>query len=505
MNLPWLGSIPAPANAKASRIALASILLLALTARLWVVATQTYIAYPDETFQYLEPAHRLAFGSGVVTWEYLDGIRSWLLPGVIAGVMRAVAAFDSTPQAYLLVLRLLCVGASLAVPYAGYRLGSRCAGLGGGVAAGLLCALSPQALYFAPVAMTEPLAAYATLLAIVLGADAAGRPRRLVLAGILFGLACALRYQYAPVIAAVAVWQHVRDRRAFISVAIGGAAVVVAVLGGLDWATWGAPFQSVWLNYLRNGPQGISQAIGEQSWPFYLAYFVAGWGAATPVLLICLCIGAWRSSVLAGLVVVTLALHSVVPHKELRFIFIAMAVVPMLIGIGLVSIVNLLPRRWAAPRVQVGLALALAAVIGIGTETRTRGPSDWHRDRSLLWATAAARDIPEACGLVIRSAGVYRTGGYSYWHRDVPIYFETWDLAHEIPGSSLRLRIDNIMNRKSIPQYPAAELPAHANKSNVMIGMPADILPGYAVRTCFGEDRPDDRTYCVFTRPGGCG
>ena len=69
----------------------------------------------------------------------------------------------------------------------------------------------------------------------------------------------------------------------------------------------------------------------------------------------------------------------------------------------------------------------------------------------------------------------------------------------------MRLRIDNIMNRKSIPQYPAAELPAHADKFNVMIGMPADILPGYAVRTCFGEDRPDDLAYCVFTRPGGCG
>ena len=36
-----------------------------------------------------EPAHRLAFGTGVITWEYIDGIRSWLLPSVIAAIMRA--------------------------------------------------------------------------------------------------------------------------------------------------------------------------------------------------------------------------------------------------------------------------------------------------------------------------------------------------------------------------------------------------------------------------------
>ncbi len=69
-------------------IALPAVLLAAFAIRVWAVWTQTYIIYVDETFQYLEPGHRLAFGSGVVPWEFQDGDRSWLLPGVIAGLMR---------------------------------------------------------------------------------------------------------------------------------------------------------------------------------------------------------------------------------------------------------------------------------------------------------------------------------------------------------------------------------------------------------------------------------
>ena len=42
---------------------------------------------PDEFFQYLEPAHRLSFGTGIITWEWRVGIRSWLVPGFFALLM----------------------------------------------------------------------------------------------------------------------------------------------------------------------------------------------------------------------------------------------------------------------------------------------------------------------------------------------------------------------------------------------------------------------------------
>ena len=55
-------------------LCLAGVLLLALAVRLGAMLTQTYVIFADETFQYLEQGHRLAFGDGIVPWEYHDGI-----------------------------------------------------------------------------------------------------------------------------------------------------------------------------------------------------------------------------------------------------------------------------------------------------------------------------------------------------------------------------------------------------------------------------------------------
>ena len=483
---------------------LAAILLLALAVRLWSLATHTYLANTDETFQYLEPAHRLAFGSGVITWEFIDGIRSWLLPGAIAGVMRIVALFGDGPEAYVMPLRLACVSASLAVPYAGYRLAERHMGQEAGIAAGLLCALSPQAIYFAPVIMTEPLATDAALLAICWG-DAARSTRRWIATGLLFGLAVALRYQYAPILGVAALWQHVREPRRCAVVAAACATVVLLVFGALDWLTWGEPFRSIWLNYLRNGPQGVSAAMGTEAPVYYLGYFLVSWGPMAPVCAVLLVFGAVRLPVLALTVVATIGLHSMVPHKELRFIFLATVVVPMLLGAGLVRVAHLLPaaRRPGWALTAFGACVVAGMVATTTTWFATR-PDDWHRDRSLLQATALARDVPGVCGVAFRTVWVYRSGGYSYWQRDTPVYFETWDQAQKLPFFDFPLRLGIVRRGQTVPQYPDAELAGHWQKFNVIVGRHTDQLPGFAELACFGAGTPDDPAWCVFTRPGGC-
>src|SRR4026207_2255575 len=48
--------------------------------------------HPDVPFQYLEQAHRLTFGYGIIPWEYAYGIRSWIIPGFIAFILSALSA-----------------------------------------------------------------------------------------------------------------------------------------------------------------------------------------------------------------------------------------------------------------------------------------------------------------------------------------------------------------------------------------------------------------------------
>ena len=62
------------------------VLPLAVCVRLWVAWTDQGIIWPDEIYQSLEPAHHLAFGYGFTAWEFVDGARSWVFPGLLAAV-----------------------------------------------------------------------------------------------------------------------------------------------------------------------------------------------------------------------------------------------------------------------------------------------------------------------------------------------------------------------------------------------------------------------------------
>ena len=107
--------------------------------------------------------------------------------------------------------------------------------------------------------------------------------------------------------------------------------------------------------------------------------------------------GAVRLPVLAVVVVATIGLHSLAPHKELRFIFFATACLPILIGVGLGCALQRVPnlRRtvWGLP-ITVGAALLAALCIAVATSVGATRLDDWHRDRAVLQATAAARVFP---------------------------------------------------------------------------------------------------------------
>src|SRR5438045_8615959 len=67
--------------------ALLGIVLLSVGLRLMPVLFLPSLNWDDEIFQATEPAHRLVFGYGIVAWEFQLGMRSWILPGTIAGLM----------------------------------------------------------------------------------------------------------------------------------------------------------------------------------------------------------------------------------------------------------------------------------------------------------------------------------------------------------------------------------------------------------------------------------
>ncbi|XP_058451373.1 GPI mannosyltransferase 3 [Malaya genurostris] len=67
------------------------ILLLFVALRIASVFIVRTWYVPDEYWQSLEVAHRLAFGYGHLTWEWTKGIRSYVYPALIAGIYKFLA------------------------------------------------------------------------------------------------------------------------------------------------------------------------------------------------------------------------------------------------------------------------------------------------------------------------------------------------------------------------------------------------------------------------------
>src|ERR671933_307798 len=105
------GGRPSPARLAEGRVWAALLLGLSLVLgallRLWLATHDDGIFWPDEIYQSLEPAHRLVFGYGVISWEFELGARSWALPGFVALLLKASAmAGLSDPRSYLTVVRV---------------------------------------------------------------------------------------------------------------------------------------------------------------------------------------------------------------------------------------------------------------------------------------------------------------------------------------------------------------------------------------------------------------
>ena len=175
-------------------------LAAALLLRLGLHMFSDFVAYPDELYNYLEQGHRLAFGYGLIFWEWNWGARSHLLPGVVAGLLLPFKWLGIDHPAYYVpfVEAFFCIF-SLMIPWGLYHFTRHQHGEAAGRIALLLGVVSFYLLAFAAKALTEVMAG--TLLAAALGLT--GRPfirgdAGAWLFGILLGAAACMRYLHLP-------------------------------------------------------------------------------------------------------------------------------------------------------------------------------------------------------------------------------------------------------------------------------------------------------------------
>ncbi len=419
------------------------LLLAALLSRVFFLLVGPFFVRPDEVFQALEPAHRLVTGRGAITWEWHEGIRSWLLPGLIAALMRLTAALGLGHS--IVVVQCVFAALSLAVVATALRFGHAFAGRDGALFCGVLTAFWPDTMLLGPHTLSEVqggnLLAIGTMLASVAPGRHGPLPRRALAIGLVLGFATVLRFQLLPGVAVVLLVAALRDGRRTGSILLLGAALPVLGQAVLDMLTLGTPLQSMWKNLAVNLVAHRADLFGTMSPVFYLSQMVQFWGAAVLPLALCFAAGA-RTAPLASLVVLAVVLsHSLIAHKE--FSFIAGAV-PLILAVAAVGAARLLQRLRPAVGVlplRIPLASAVAAGMVLTCVTTTfSGYKALRRDHANLpLLMREARDVPGLCGLglYVGDEGWWDwTGGYSLLDRPVPIYLlrSPADLAATAPG-----------------------------------------------------------------------
>jgi GPI mannosyltransferase 3 len=414
-------------------------LLVAVTAtsvsRLWLAFNDHGLIWPDEIYQSVEPAHRLVFGYGFLSWEYQEGLRSWIWPGILSVVLWIGQALGLTTGLSLMVavkifLALVAVGTSVF----GVLLANRLAGGLAAIFAAAVIPLFPLAMALDNHSFSEP---FVALLLVASAYYFEGSTRGSAFAaGFLAVSAASLRLQVVAVAVAFVVGLLLRRDRARGYYVVAGAVLMAALAGLLDWITWGAPFASYVNNIRYNLVEGNASLYGEESIGYYVEHLFLTGGVVFLVALVGLVFGARRFAIHVSGVAATLVLHTLVPHKELRFLLPIVAYALAVAAAGWVIRLRTdepIMERVAHPRVLslvvvaclvVNLFVAARLTMGNLGETRFWAASSpvWGNNESFNVQSSDIGQDPSTCGLAFVDVNFIFVGGYSYFHRDVPYW-----------------------------------------------------------------------------------
>ena len=409
------------------------VLTLAFAVRAAVALAGDFAMHPDEIMQYLEPAHELVFGNGIVHWEFFYGGRSWLVPGLVAATL---ALFDllglGQPHWYVDGVKLLFCAVSLAIPAGMYFFARRHFSETAARVALVAGAFWYELIGFAHKPMTEFVATslLVVLLALCMRVPL-DRSRAIWATASLAVFVAAIRLQYAPLAlfllgAAFVCTRH----RMRLTLACGA---MLLLVGLFDAVTWDAGLFHSYLTNIRVNLFLDPLRSGESPpYQFLLWFALASTGLGALCVLAAL-FSPRRYGFLLALIAVILVVHSLSTHKEYRFVF---AAIPLwlLIGSDLAArVAARLPRRpW--PTAAMASVFALVSAAGIANALPQQaevyhGYSNYHgtisffRERDpLLEAYRYLAQAPGVEGVLHGDRFYHELPGYYYLHRKVPLY-----------------------------------------------------------------------------------
>lgn len=262
------------------------------------------------------------------------------------------------------------------------------------------------------------------------------------------------------------IWQLFRTFRCQRLAFVLGGVLIGLLYGALDGLTWSYPFEALWRNVVANLYYNVQAVYGVLPWNWYLTTVWRYWTGLSPELLALSLIGAIRLPQLLVAAVVIAATHSLLAHKEFRFIYPGARAGPT----------QFMDQRRA---VQTGLEpptrgdrhnrpsdrLRTAGAAGIRGVWSEPYHHLWTRGRDAVMAARYVAGMSSVCGIGLLHQG---WPDYAWFHQPVPLYWR-------MPGGSLD--------------------PVGFN--TVVYDRKRPLAADYTMRACFGD-------LCVAQRKGPC-
>ena len=398
---------------------LIAIFLIALLLRVGVAIHFPSIEWGDEIFNTVEPAHHLAYGYGVVDWEWREGVRSWVFPAFLAGVMRATDWTGPGSLGYTRAIAIVLSLLSLTTVWFAYVWTKRASGNAAAIIAAGASAIWYDLVYFSPKTLIEVMATNFFLPGLYLGMYGEGlsEKKRLFFAGLFLGLAVSFRIQLAPAVGFAFLYFCHRNWRTRGPAMFVGLLLPVVAFGLVDAITWSYPFQS-FLRYFWAAAVQERNLFGQtEPWYWYLLVLALRF---FPLWVLAL-LGVRRSPFLGWVVLIIVAFHSVVPHKELRYMYSVMPIVITLAAIGFVECAEDF-NAWGKARFSSRAITVAGLVLCIFTSAffAWKSPRWTHFSGGLIAMDRLSQD-PSVCGVGLYKLSWIYSGGYSHLHRDLPI------------------------------------------------------------------------------------
>jgi hypothetical protein len=403
-------------------------MLVGLFVRVGTALRFPSVSHTDEILELQEPAHRLAYGYGVVAWEWRRGARSWVFPAFLAGVMRSTDWIATGSTGYQAGMAVVLSLISLVTIWFGFAWGKRAAGTEAAIIAAGACAIWYELVYFGPKTLNEVVAAHALLPGLYLGiyGDRFKEKQRMLLAGIFCGLAVALRIQLAPAVAVAVFGFCYSDWRKRILPLAAGLLLPVLCFGMTDALTWGHPFQS-YLEYFRvhahemagpkfPRPEPTEHLEKVPSWIGYPRILLAHLG---PVALLVI-LGIRRSPILGWIALAHLVFHSFFHFSLVRYLYPLMPLEITLAALGVVELIPALNSRRKTPLSQRTIMAGALVFIAV-CSCLLAWQVDWRRWSGNLRAFDELSHDSTLCGVGVYDLPWFTLGDYAHLHQNVPI------------------------------------------------------------------------------------